>query len=400
MSRVPEPKKFTISSASAILTPDTPGLKPLVRSVCEGRSIRARQSADRPVASGTDQEQYLYGESSGTSGAPKRIRRRPSTWIQSFEINRERFGLNSSDTYAIFGSLGHSLSLYAVLEALHVGADLASLSGLGLRNQVRHVVSGRISVIYATPTQMRRFSIAARQLGHVHMTGVRRLFVGGGKLDCAVRQALGECFPNAEIREFYGTSETSFIALSDERTPDGSVGQPYPQVTLRIAPANQADSGPTGEIQVSSPYLFDGYESGDGQIIRTRAEHFWRVGDIGWVDEDGYLFLKGRRDRMVTVADVNVYPEEIESIISGEPGIKVCAVMPMVDDRRGHRILAILEGTPDWQQEYRIRQQCREKLHALAVPSRFEYWHHIPVLPTGKPDLQAIQKRLDTHREA
>ncbi len=389
------PIQFRLSRQSILLTPKVSGLQSLVHGICNGQSIRARQMANDPIITADATKQFLYCESAGSSGFAKTIRRSPRTWIQSFDTNQRLFGMDASDIYGVFGHLGYSLSLYAALEALHLGANLACLSGLLPRGQVQSMIRNGPSVLYATPTQLRRLIAGADALGTECLNSVRYLFVGGGKLDHLLRLRLSELFPLAHIREFYGTSETSFITISDHQTPEGSVGRPYPEVSVEIQPIAPAGSDASGEIWVSSPYLFEGYESGFSEDTRQRADRFLSVGDMGYRDPDGYLYLQGRKNRMVTIADVNVYPEEIERIILRESAISCCAVIPQPDPQRGHRMVAILEGMEDAQHEKRIRRCCREEIHGLAVPHRFLYWDRIPLLLAGKPDYRVIHKRLE-----
>ena len=382
-----------MSRESVILTPKAEGFKSLVHCLQAGMSIVARHSGNNPVSPLESKVPYLYCESTGTSGYSKSIRRHPVTWIRSFEINRKLFGIGSSDTYAIFGHLGHSLSLFATLEALHIGANIVSLLGLLPKNQVHRVVGESVSVIYATPSQLRLFAIGAKALGLSRVLTVRRLFVGGGRLDRVLRLEIIALFPMAELREFYGASETSFISISDEKTPDGSVGKPYPQVSIKIGSGDSTIPFVVDEIWVSSPYLFDGYETGMSQDTQ-RERDFLSVGDMGYVDNHGYLFLIGRKNRMVTVADVNVYPEEIERIILCEPEVSYCVAMAQLDESRGNSIVAIIEGSGDPGLEKKIRQRCRKELYELAIPRRFIFLDKIPMLPVGKPDLQTLQKLL------
>lgn len=208
---------------------------------------------------------WLYCQSSGSGGRVKTIRRSQASWIASFEISRAR-GLGPGERYAVLGQLGHSLALYGAVEALHLGAGLALLAGDAPRSQLRALARG-VSVIYATPTQLQRLAGAAE----APLPEVAQLFCGGGRLDALGRATLAGLFPNAAIREFYGASETSFIAIADAGTPEGSVGRAYPGVAL--------DFSPEGEIRVRSPYLADGYAEPDLHL--ALHDGWYATGDVG-----------------------------------------------------------------------------------------------------------------------
>ncbi len=376
-------ESFCISPESALLTPDAPGLAALLDAVRRGGGLHLSPAG--PVATGGPP--MLTCATSGSSGAPKVIRRRPESWQRSFAVTAKVFGVTATDRYATFGALGHSLTLYALLEAFHIGADVAALAGMGPRAQARFVADAGISVIYATPTQLRLLLRGAEAAGIAAFPALRRIFCGGGPLDAALQAAVQARFAQADLRGFFGASETSFITMSDSDTPAGSVGRAYPGVTLRI----DAPEGAAGEIWVASPYLFEGYASGSAPD--TRRDGLWlSIGEMGYL-RAGSLFLRGRKSRMVTVADHNVFPEEIETVVSQLPGVAACAVVPRPDAARGHRMVCFHQGTAE---EAALRAACRAALPLPAVPQRFVRLTELPLLPAGKPDIAALARRAET----
>jgi long-chain acyl-CoA synthetase len=112
------------------------------------------------------------------------------------------------------------------------------------------------------------------------------------------------------------------------------------------------------------------------------------VGEIGAL-QDGFLYLKGRAGRMVTVADQNVFPEEIEAFLHSLPGITRAAVLPVPDPKRGHALVAILQG--DRQQEAAILTALRQELGPLKAPKALIWRDDWPMLPSGKTDLKALE---------
>ncbi|WP_321344943.1 AMP-binding protein [Breoghania sp.] len=325
---------------------------------------------------------------SGSAGHPKVIRRTLSSWRDGFDVNVGLFGLGAQDRVAVFGTLGHSLALYGVMEGLHAGAGVEFLAGLRPDHQAARLRAARASVLYATPTQIR-----------VLMDGetfpdVRLILCGGGALDTDTLSRARTAFPNALFREFYGASETSFITMSDDATPDGSVGRAYPGVEIDI----RAQSDGVGEVWVKSPYLFEGYAEGESAETRREGD-FLTVGELGRLDEAGYLWLAGRRSRMVTIADRNVYPEEIEKVLAGGLSGRACAVVAFADRLRGHTLCAFIEGAEDEALERHLRQTVRDELGREMVPRRFRFLTSFPLLATGKPDLRELA-RIGTSDQA
>ncbi len=386
-----EPDTFQTSDNSLILTPEATGLATLVTALGQGSSIHATQSDANPVQIKPGAPQQLYCETAGTTGPPKVIRRRPKSWVRSFEINRDIFDLGAHDTYAVLGGLGHSLSLYATLEALHLGADLAVLAHHRPKTQARGIA--KASVLYATPTQLRLLCSGVTAAGLAPQPEIRRIFCGGGRLDAALKKTLAQHFPNAELRVFFGASETSFITISDATTPEGSVGRAYPDVTIDIR-SHTTHSETMGEIWVSSPYLFDGYETGASRDTKHDGTAL-SIGEMGYQDANGYLFLLGRKNRMVTVADQNVFPEEIERVVAHDPQVRACAALAVDDPKRGHHIVCVVEADPDPALDLRLRKACQAALGQISVPRHIQFTDHLPVLPAGKPNLRAIRAMIE-----
>ncbi|MBY6059409.1 AMP-binding protein [Leisingera daeponensis] len=372
---------FQLAPSARILTPDAAGAACLQHCLREQASFRSSPLSDTPLQEKTGNPQRVFCESSGSSGTPKLIRRSPASWRESFDINGKLFGISSRDTYAVLGHLGHSLSLFAAVEALHLGCGLAILSGQTPARQALALRQYGATVLYATPSQLRL--VISADPSPFAMT--KNVICGGGTLDSALRKELANCFPAAKMVEFFGASETSFISLSDDQTPPGSVGRPYPGVELRIG--NGCAVGETGEIWVKSPYLFEGYEEGSSALTNWDGG-FLSVGEMGQMDSDGYLYLRGRRSRMVTVADQNVFPEAIETVLLAQEGVEAAVVLALADPRRGHRIVAVVQGSAG---EAELRRACRAALGDAAVPREIRRLAQMPLLPAGKPDLQRLQ---------
>ena len=305
---------------------------------------------------------------SGSTGQPRRIRRTQRSWIASFAVNR-RFGIGPGARVAVLGRLVHSLALYGAVEGLHLGAEVHLLAGLRPDRQAAALAARGVDTLYATPAQLRGLTGALPDL--------RLILVGGSKLDARLRADLAVLAPGAELREFYGAAEASFITLADGQTPEGSVGRAYPGVELALR---------EGEVWVKSPYLFDGYGADTGT---AQWDAGWlSVGEMGWL-QDGFLYLSGRKGRMVTVADQNVFPEEIEALMQTLPGITRAAVLPLADAARGHVLQAVAMGDPA--QEAAILGALRAALGPLKAPRRIVWRSDWPTLASGKTDLRAVE---------
>ena len=313
---------------------------------------------------------------SGSSGQPRRILRSVTSWTASFAVNAGAFGIGPGCRVAVLGQLVHSLALYGALEAVHLGAELHLLDAMRPDRQRAALAARGVGVLYATPAQLRLLVEA----GGAELPALRLILVGGSKLDARLRAALA-AISGAEVREFYGAAEASFITLAGEETPEGSVGRAYPGVEIAVR---------AGAIWVRSPYLFTGY-AGDDRGAAVWDQGWLSVGEMGRL-EDGHLYLSGRAGRMVTVADQNVFPEEIEAFIAGLPGVARVAVVPCADALRGVVLVAVIVG--EVAQEAAILRACRARLGPLKAPRSVIWRGDWPVLASGKTDLQALEAAL------
>lgn len=191
-----------------------------------------------------------------------------------------------------------------------------------------------IQILYATPTQLRVLIKSATLQSR--LKAVRGVMIVGGWLDRETKQCVQELCPNAEIKEFYGAAETSFITISDPSTPLGSVGQPYTSVRIKVLDTdeNKVKAGSGGEIWIKSPYLFSHYAEGVKQYTRWR-NGWLSIGEIGKLDTKGNLYLTGRKSRAFKIADQKIYPDEIEVALCRHPDIVMALVTDFPDKMRG-----------------------------------------------------------------
>ena len=312
---------------------------------------------------------------SGSSGQPRHILRGAASWQASFAVNAGLFGIGPGVRVAVLGRLTHSLALYGAVEALSLGAALHLLDDLRPDRQRAAMAMRGVALLYATPAQLRLLVEAGGPV-----LPLARVLVGGSKLDPALRAALGDMAPGAVVHEFYGAAEASFITLSGPDCPPDSVGRPYPGVEIAVD---------QGEIWARSPYLFTGYAGGEAGTARWR-DGWLSVGEMGRL-EGGFLYLSGRAGRMVTVADQNVFPEEIESFLMGLPGVTRAAVLPRPDALRGVHLVAVVQAmAPDDD----ILQACRTALGPLKAPKALHRLTEWPMLASGKTDLAAVERAL------
>lgn len=356
-------------------------------------STEARRSPETPPEILPDEDDLFYaGFTSGSSGVPKGYVRSHRSWLESFKLSAQAFGISKGSRVVLPGQLTHSLHLYGAVCGLACGQQVMLTPRFDPRVVLRELASApEGSVLYATPTQLHFLAEAARRSGPI--AAVKQVLASGAKWREADRQALKSVFPEARLFEFYGASETSFITLSspEDNVPAGSVGCAAQGVDIVIGdPSSPAAPGRAGPVWVRSGLLFSHYISG------TSPDTLWRdgwltVGDHGFLDERGFLFLTGRENRMVITSGLNVYPEEVEAVLAEHPSVALAVVAGVADQVRGHRLEAVVElGAPLAGSEQILLRHCRERLAPGKVPRHIHIRAKMPLTPGGKPDIRKV----------
>lgn len=304
------------------------------KAVPQGAAVRGPQPAP------TNETPFYVGFTSGSTGRPKGYVRSHRSWVASFEGDAVEFGLCAEDVVLAPGSMAHSLFLYAAVHALHIGATVLMSRAFRPDRALQMGAAWRATVVYGAPTQWRMLA----EQGRGCLPGVRWAFSSGAKWFSSGNDDLRRLVPNARFVEFYGASELSFVTVrkSGDGCPEDAVGRPFSGVDIQIRRADGAPCsiGEAGRIFVKSEYLFSGYVC--GARAPDAIDGAMTIGDLGFVDTDGFLHLVGRENRMIVTSGKNVYPEEIEAALLRFPGVQGAAVFGVPDVRRGERIVALL----------------------------------------------------------
>lgn len=374
---------------AAVADPDWPA------NVAEGVRERVSALAGPPAAPHPEASFYI-GFTSGSSGAPKGFRRHHASWVASFRLAIEVFGPAAAGKILAPGRISHSLFLFGMLLGVWSGGGVVVQDRFSAPGCLERLAQGDIDTLVAVPSQLVLLLETARRRRIGPLPGPKLILVSGARWSRELTPALQALFPSARILEFYGASETSFIAWmeADAHTPREIVGSAFPEVEIEIRRA-PGETGP-GLIYVRSPMLFQDYVGGAEDDTAALRDGDWiSVRDLGQLDDQGRLSLVGRQSRMIVTQGKNLFPEEVEALLLERVEIACAAVLSLPDALRGQEVVAILQAPPEGRIDLPACQAfLRARLEAYKLPRRWYGCTDWPLTVSGKTDFPALAHQL------
>ncbi len=217
-----------------------------------------------------------------------------------------------------------------------------------------------------------------------------KVSMGGGM---AVQQATAEKWKQitgCAIVEGYGLSETSPVATAnrlDNTEYNGSIGLPLPNTEVAILDddGNHLPIGGVGEIAIRGPQVMAGYWQRDDETAKVMtADHFFRTGDVGVMDDTGMVKIVDRKKDMILVSGFNVYPNEVEQVVNLHPGVMECAAVGVPDAKSGEAVKLFVVRKDATLSEEALKAYCHEQLTGYKCPKYIEFRADLPKTNVGK----------------
>ncbi len=232
---------------------------------------------------------------------------------------------------------------------------------------------------------------------NLDLRAIRYLSSGGAPLPLEVKSRF-EALAGCPILEGYGLSETSPVVTTNP--PDGinkagSVGLPVPGTDVRICgldvPSKILPNGERGEVVVRGPQVMAGYWRNPEATAKVLSDGWFRTGDVGFLDSDGYLFLVDRIKDVIIAGGYKIYPRNVEEAIYQHPGVAECIVVGVPDPYRGQTVKAYIAT----RQGYRLdpdelRSFLKDRLSPIEMPKQIEFRDSLPKTLIGKPSRTAL----------
>jgi long-chain acyl-CoA synthetase len=354
------------------------GLMPMLSlddPVTPGRRMFEPPSADADA---------LFVFSSGTTGMPKAVRHTHRAFAVAVRHWRDALGLTPADRMQIVTPPSHILGLLNIVMALDTGAWIRLHRRFDIDQMLHHIEADRITIEMAVaPIAL---ALAAHpKLDSYDLSSLRYVMWCATPVTQSVAEAVTDRVGVNWVTA-YGTSELPVIACNSlDGAKLDTVGRPVPGVDVRVVSLEDGKPvgpGEVGEIQARSDSVMSGYLPDDA-TAEAFSDGWYRTGDVGYLDADGWLRITDRAKEMIKVRGFQVAPAEIEAVLHGHPGVDDCAVFGVDDPADGEAIVAAVatHGSVDPDELVAL---VSDRLASYKQLSRVVVVPEIPRLPSGK----------------
>ncbi len=352
--------------------------------------LRAAGSAPvRVPAAADDLHRLMY--TSGTTGRPKGVMLTHANLAWKNFAHVTEFGFTADDVGLACGPLYHVGALDLVTTTMiAVGATTIVHTTFDAEQVVEEIERSRVTTIWAAPAMVRAVldvpGIDARDL-----SSVRVIIAGGEKMPIPTIERIRSTFPSAWFADAYGLTETvsgdTFLDRDHTVSKLGSVGRPCQYLELDIWDEDGASlpAGERGEVVLRGPKVFAGYWRDPDATAKAFAGGWFHTGDIGVVDDDGFLSIVDRLKDMIVSGGENIASSEVERVLYEHDAVVEAAVVGRPDDRWGEvpvAFVVVRDGAAV--DADGLIEHCRAELAKFKVPRAVEFIDELPRNPSGK----------------
>ncbi len=336
----------------------------------------------------------------GTTGVSKGV-----------NLSHRNIAVNISQREALLPTATHGERILCILPLFHIygvamclhnavyaGATLVILPRYSPDATFALLAGEHISILAGSPTVFIGL-MSDKQFSTWNFPDLSLSYSGSAPLPAALLQKWEDA-TGAPVLEGYGQSESgpviTFNPLKGARKA-GSVGLVLPETQLEIVDTVDGtrvlDAGKPGEIRIRGPQVMLDYRNRADESAQALRDGWLYTGDIGELDDEGYLYIRDRKKDMILVSGYNVYPREIEEVLHRHPGVLEAAIVSVEDEYRGETVCAYVARTPEHPVDAdQLNEYCREYLAPYKVPRNYEFVDILPKTSVGKVDKLALRR--------
>ena len=333
---------------------------------------------------------------SGTTGRPKAIVRHQSEEAQAVaqRMVDARLGpvAGPGEVHLLAGVVYHTAPGAYASTALGMGHTVVITDHFDPSEALALIERHRVSWSQMAPIHLVRIvSLPDSVSRRYDLSSVKRLLHAGAPCPVEVKWKTLELFPTGTVYEYYAATEGVATECPEDvwRRKPGTVGRPLPGVSIHIL-ADDGEALPPGDI--GQVYIRNGskfeYEGAPEKTAAAWRGDMFSVGDMGYLDQDGFLFLTDRKSHMIISGGANIYPAEVENVLYAHPAVADVAVLGVPDEEFGEQVKAIVERRSPVTEDELI-DFCRSRMSHYKCPKSVDFVESLPRDPNGK-----VRKRL------
>jgi long-chain acyl-CoA synthetase len=347
---------------------------------------------------------------SGTTGRPKGVysglpeRSYRDGLGETVDWIGPMLGFHAGDRFFIAAPLYHTAPLSMAVSVLATGGTLVLMRKFDPATALQSIQEYSVSHGYLVPTMMlRMLKLPAEQRARFNPSGTIAFMHTGEPCPPAVKRAMIEWW-GPKFLDMYGASELpqgTLIDSTDWLRKPGSVGRPFGcEIHILDDAGRELGPGEPGMIYLDAPESGTmRYHKAPEKTAATRNEQGWvTVGDIGYLDEDGFLFLTDRKSNVVISGGVNIYPRECEDALLLHPEVTDAVCLGLPDSEMGERLVAVVEPRSGVAASDALAESlvdyCRERIANYKCPRQVFFWSELPRMPTGKIARRDVRQAL------
>ncbi|MDQ6523453.1 AMP-binding protein [Nocardioides sp. LHD-245] len=382
---------------------DQPALRLLVRidasdpgRVAEYEELLASGVEDEPPVVATDADLIGLAFTSGTTGLPKGVLQSQRQVKAIVNAQIVEYRMRPGEVRYTAAPAFHISGICQLLAGVMHGFTSLVMPQFDARATLDQLVADELTAVFLVPTMISTML----QLPDVHDHDYARLelmYYGASSMSPALLRRAMDTFDCDFLNAFGAGTEAGLQAvlrpedhrraLAGEPALLGSIGKPSYGVSMRLVDGDMNDvpQGQVGEIATRSDMVFDGYLDMPEETARATRDGWFRAGDMAYVDDNGYLYLNGRSKDMIVRGGENIYPFEIEAVLSELPDVVQVAVVGVEDEHWGEIVRAWVVLSPEsGLSEMALRAHCAARLARYKVPAEFRFEPELPVNASGK----------------
>ena len=315
-------------------------------------------------------------------------------------------GMKMLSVMPVFHGFGLGIGIHT---ALIGGATCILIPQFNVKTYAETLIKQKPNLIPGVPTLFEAL-LRADSLKGVDLSFLKGIFSGGDSLSPELKKKvdafLREHNCDQQIREGYGTTEcvTASCLTPKDYARSGSIGVPFPDTYYKVVAPGTTEEVPAnteGEICISGPTVMMGYMDDPQETANTLRRHYdgriWlHTGDLGHMDQDGFIYFRQRIKRMIISSGYNVYPSQLENIIDGHEKVLLSCVIGVKDDYRGQKVKAFVVPMPGIEPTEELKQElltyCSIHIAKYAMPREIEFRKELPKTLVGKVAYRVLEE--------